>query len=67
MCAVVSGLRRSRGVPTTSATGRPTPSASQLPATGAAPRVVARPFGFREVGEQFDEVDGLEVVYEPDL
>jgi hypothetical protein len=29
--------------------------------------VVARPFGFREVGEQFDELDGLEVVYEPDL
>jgi hypothetical protein len=29
--------------------------------------VVARPFGFREAGEQLDEVDGLEVVYEPDL
>ncbi len=39
MCAVVSGSRRSRGVPTTSATGQSTPPASQLPLTGAGPRV----------------------------
>ncbi|SFT44775.1 Protein N-acetyltransferase, RimJ/RimL family [Geodermatophilus amargosae] len=32
----------------------------------AASQAVARPFGFREVGEQVDEVDGLETVYELD-
>ncbi len=33
----------------------------------AASRAVAVPFGFREVGEQVDEEDGLEVVYELEL
>ena len=32
--------------------------------TNAASRGVALPFGFRRVGEQVDEVDGPEVVYE---
>ncbi|MGY1784116.1 hypothetical protein [Geodermatophilus sp. SYSU D00698] len=33
----------------------------------AASRAVALPFGFLEVGEQVDEVDGPEVVYEPSV
>ena len=33
----------------------------------AASHAVARPFGFRVVGEQVDEVDGPETVYELDL
>jgi RimJ/RimL family protein N-acetyltransferase len=33
----------------------------------AASLAVARPFGFRAVGEQVDEVDGPEVLYELDL
>jgi RimJ/RimL family protein N-acetyltransferase len=33
----------------------------------AASLAVARPFGFRVVGEQVDEVDGPEVLYELDL
>jgi RimJ/RimL family protein N-acetyltransferase len=32
--------------------------------TNAASQGVALPFGFRRVGEQVDEVDGPEVVYE---
>ncbi|SEO68230.1 GNAT family N-acetyltransferase [Trujillonella endophytica] len=32
--------------------------------SNAASRAVARPFGFREVGTQADDVDGPEVVYE---